>query len=163
MATKRLMKEFSLVQKSIPSDSEYPNILTLQPQDTLFQWKGTISGPKDTPFEGYKWGLIIDIPHTYPSSPPSVKFANKICHPNVNFQTGEICLNILNQEHWSPAWNLINVIVAILQLLGNPEPLSPLNIDVSNLLKLGDMSAYDGLIKYYAVRYGLKDEDGILD
>lgn len=157
MATKRLMKEFALLKKTLPSETEYPNIISLEPQDSLFQWKSIISGPIETPFENHQWELTIEIPQNYPIAPPSVKFVNKICHPNVNFQTGEICLNILNQEHWSPAWNLLNVIVAILQLLANPEPLSPLNIDISNVLKLGDMEAYNGLIKYYAVKFGLKE------
>lgn len=41
----------------------------------------------------------------YPMAPPSIRFVTKVFHPNVNFDSGEICLDILKRE-WSPAWSL---------------------------------------------------------
>lgn len=43
-------------------------------------------------------------------------------------QTGEICLDILKTT-WSPAWTLQSVCRAILALLSQAEPDSPLNCD----------------------------------
>lgn len=70
-------------------------------------------------------------------------------HCNVNYETGSICLNILTPEHWSPAWDLLHVLEAIIQLLSDPEPDSPLDIDLANILRAQDRSAYYGLVNYY--------------
>ncbi|KAH3676086.1 hypothetical protein WICMUC_002383 [Wickerhamomyces mucosus] len=154
MATKRLMKEFSLIKKEIKSNPEYSNVIFLEPLDNLFEWRCILKGPAKTPFEQGKWELSVQVPEQYPIQPPKLKFKNKICHPNINFNTGEICLNILNQDQWSPAWNLLSTAVAVLLLLQNPEPTSPLNIDIANILKLNDKMAYDSLIRYYTYRFG---------
>lgn len=154
MSTRRLMQELNSIQKEI-SDGEYDRIVSLEPTDDLYQWRAKLKGPVGSPFEKGQWELSIKIPTNYPLSPPTMTFKNKICHPNVNFQTGEICLDIL-QNQWTPAWTLLNTLVAVLLLLQDPEPNSPLNIDISNLLKNGDKKGYDGLIRYYTHKYAVK-------
>jgi peroxin-4 len=49
--------------------------------------------------------MNITISNDYPVTPPSITFVSKVFHPNVNFGTGEICLDILKKE-WSPAWSV---------------------------------------------------------
>lgn len=148
------MKEYTTIQRELQGNKDFENIVSLEPTGDLFSWRGVIRGPKNSPFQRGQWSIIIEIPQSYPSSPPKMTFDNKVCHPNVNFQTGEICLDIL-QNQWTPAWTLLSTITAILLLLEDPEPNSPLNIDVSNLLKSGDMKAYNGLIRYYTHKYTL--------
>lgn len=75
--------------------------------------------------------------------------STKIPHCNVDFRTGEICLDILKKETWSPAWTLQSSVLAIVVLLDNPEPDSPLNIDMANLVRGGDATAIKSMINYY--------------
>lgn len=90
MATKRLMKEYTNIQKELDKNDEYQNILKLEPLNDLFNWKSTIRGPEGSPFEGGVWDIRINVPHDYPISPPKMEFVNKICHPNVNFKVSII-------------------------------------------------------------------------
>jgi peroxin-4 len=154
MGTKRLMKEYTAIQRELKSNKEHSNIVSLEPVGDLFTWNAVINGPVNSPFQQGQWSISIEIPQNYPATPPKMKFNNRMCHPNVNFKTGEICLDIL-QSQWTPAWTLLSTMTAILLLLEDPEPNSPLNIDVSNLLKNGDIKAYNGLIKYYTHKYAL--------
>jgi peroxin-4 len=62
--------------------------------------------------------------------------------------TGEICLDIL-KNHWTPAWSLSLACQALLVLLSNPEPSSPLNCDAGNLLRCKDFRGFSSLSKIF--------------
>jgi len=68
-------------------------------EDNIFFWKGTITGSKDTVFEGTEYKLSLSFPNDYPFKPPKVKFETACFHPNVDVH-GNICLDIL-QVNWS--------------------------------------------------------------
>ena len=74
-------------------------------EDDLYEWEAMIIGPKGTPYEDGLFELEIRIPRDYPYKPPMIKFKTKIYHCNID-QSGEICLDILRQEKWSPVLNL---------------------------------------------------------
>lgn len=63
-------------------------------EDNIFCWKGTITGSKDTVFEGTEYKLSLAFPNEYPFKPPTVKFETACFHPNVDV-FGNICLDIL--------------------------------------------------------------------
>lgn len=63
-------------------------------EDNIFCWKGTISGSKDTVFEGTDYKLSLSFPSEYPFKAPKVKFETSCFHPNVDIY-GNICLDIL--------------------------------------------------------------------
>lgn len=103
----------------------------------------------DERFLGGLWHLRIAIPHNYPLAPPTINFTTRISHPNISFTTGEICLTLLTTEHWSPVYTLSSTLTAIQQLLTDPQPDSPLNVDVAALLRDGDIPAWESVVRYW--------------
>ncbi|CUM67879.1 uncharacterized protein PRCAT00005590001 [Priceomyces carsonii] len=154
MSEKRLFKEYQQLLKASPSLTNH-QIINLEPVDasqSIYDWKATISKKtaEDSPYYyNGQWTINISLDSRYPNKPPKVEFSKTtpIYHPNINPKTGEICLDILKSEGWSPAWNLTNVVVAILMLIDDPEPDSPLNIDLANLFR-NDKVAFESMAQY---------------
>jgi peroxin-4 len=71
-----------------------------------------------------------------------------ICHPNVHFQTGEICLDVL-KENWTPVLGIVGALESVVRLLGEPGVDSPLNVDVAGLLRQGDTVGARGLVGFW--------------
>ncbi|KAK4631494.1 Ubiquitin-conjugating enzyme E2 16 [Fulvia fulva] len=146
MATKRLIKELDAFRRS-PSSA----LTRLEPQsdEDLFHLVATLKGPEGTAYEGGLWHLTISIPPTYPNTAPEIRFQTPICHPNVNFKTGEICLDLLKTS-WTPAYGVVTSLEAVSQLLSaGGEPESPLNVDIARLYRGGDWVAAEGLVRFY--------------
>lgn len=120
-------------------------------EENIYSWQAVINGPEDSPFSGGKFTLAVQIPETYPFAPPIVTFKTKIFHPNIHFKSGEICLDILKPEQWTPAWTIQSVCQAIIVLLGSPAADSPLNCDAGNLLRSNDIRGYESLAHMYTV------------
>lgn len=86
-----------------------------------------INGPKDSYYETQEFKLHLEIPKDYPFKSPSVGFISKIYHPNVDYTSGSICLDVLNQK-WAPIYDLVNIYnIFIPQLLMYPNADDPLN------------------------------------
>ncbi len=114
--------------------------------------QATISGPPGSPFEGGRFEMELEVPENYPLTPPKAKFVTKVFHPNVHFKTGEICLDILKTA-WTPAWTLQSVCRAIIALLEDPDPSSPLNCDAGNMVRAGDVRAYRSMARMYVEKH----------
>lgn len=145
---KRLTNEISDL-RSQPNEA----VLHLGPatDDDLFRWEAVLKGPRDqsSPYAGGLWLLSIEIPPNYPLSPPKVRFVTPVCHPNVHWTTGEICLTLLTSEHWAPSYTLSSTMSAIQQLLSDPGLDSPLNVDIANLYREDDAVGWESLIRYW--------------
>ncbi|KAJ5819929.1 hypothetical protein N7474_005520 [Penicillium riverlandense] len=144
--TQRLLRELKDYTKS-PNEA----LLHLGPVDEedLLHWEAVLKGVAGTPYEGGLWHLRIAIPSNYPLAPPTIHFATRISHPNISFTTGEICLTLLTTEHWSPVYTLSTTLTAIHQLLTDPQPDSPLNVDVAALLRDGDLAGWESVVRYW--------------
>lgn len=106
-----------------------------QEDDNVNKIDVKIFGPKDSMYEDYEWIISIELPPDYPFKSPSVGFKTKIYHPNVDFVSGSICLDVINQE-WTPMYNLLHIVETFIpQLLTYPNPTDPLNISAAELMQ----------------------------
>ncbi|AEE76325.1 putative ubiquitin-conjugating enzyme E2, ubiquitin-conjugating enzyme/RWD [Arabidopsis thaliana] len=123
---KRLQSELmGLMMGADPGISAFPE------EDNIFCWKGTITGSKDTVFEGTEYRLSLTFSNDYPFKSPKVKFETCCFHPNVDLY-GNICLDIL-QDKWSSAYDVRTILLSIQSLLGEPNISSPLNNQAAQL------------------------------
>ena len=53
-------------------------------------------GPRNTPYEGGLFEILIEFPTDYPNHGPEFRFKNKIYHLNVDPKNGLICIASLN-------------------------------------------------------------------
>ncbi|CAM9868633.1 unnamed protein product [Chrysoparadoxa australica] len=144
---KRLRKEVQNISKNNDSSIKLtPN------DDDIRRWKAELTGPPGTPYEGGVYELVVEVGPQYPMSPPIMKFVTKVFHPNVHFETGEICLDILKKE-WSPAWSIQASCRAIISLLADPAADSPLNCDAGNMIRANDMRAFNSMARMYTLDF----------
>lgn len=145
----RIKKEIDALHKN--NDEQISLIVN---PENMFFWYGVIKGPPDSIYEGFKFELDIKINDDYPLTPPNIKFITKIFHPNVLFDTGEICLDVLKKE-WSPAWDIQSACRAILSLLAEPAADSPLNCDAGNMIRENDIIAFKSTAKMYCIEFAV--------
>eukprot|EP00126_Sphaerothecum_destruens_P010557 Sdes_comp20773_c0_seq1m16807 len=160
-ANRRLFKEIlqleslgenSFSVKNIDGNAKSHFRLEFLPDFGFRRWAAFLTPMEGSLYHGGVFELRIDIPEAYPISPPSIRFLTKICHPNIHFKTGEICLDILSSA-WSPVWTLQSCLFAISLLMDNPEHDSPLNCDAGNLLRCGDLVGFQSLARMYTRIY----------
>jgi len=127
MRQRRIAKEIQLITRNPPK-----GISVTIDENNIDYWKAVIEGPPDTPYEGGKFLLDVFFPEKYPYSPPIIKFATKVYHPNISF-FGKICLDTLKETGWVAAMQTSALLQTIQQLLANPNLEDPLNLEVNNL------------------------------
>jgi ubiquitin-protein ligase len=114
-------------------------------ENNILDWKFTLLGPQDSPYEGGIYNGTIKFPKEYPHKPPVVTFTSKIFHPNV-YVDGKLCISILHEgndttgyeheiERWRPIQNIRTIFLSIISLLNEPNPESAANIDAAKLLR----------------------------
>ncbi|KAH9385667.1 ubiquitin-conjugating enzyme E2 H [Nematocida major] len=94
-----------------------------------------IDGPAGTPFSGGRYKIRIFLPREFPFKSPSIGFVTKVFHPNIDENSGTVCLDVLNQV-WSPLYDVLNIVETFLpQLLAYPNPDDPLNIEAGRMFR----------------------------
>ncbi len=91
MSDARIQKEF----QTISSQKEFRVWLV---NNDFRHWKAVIGGPNDSVYDGGQFQIDIKIPNSYPFQPPKIQFDTKIWHTNISSRTGDISLNILNND-----------------------------------------------------------------
>ena len=91
-----------------------------------------MQGPTETPYEGRFFVLKLAFTSDFPAAPPRGYFVTKLYHPNVDPQTGAICVNTLKKD-WTAETTLAHVLAVIRCLLIVPFPESSLNDEAGKL------------------------------
>jgi ubiquitin-conjugating enzyme E2 H len=134
------------------------NYKVTQDKDNCMDFIVEFVGPKNTLYEGGQWTIHVVLPDQYPYKSPSIGFLNKIYHPNVDEQSGTVCLDVINQA-WSPMFDLVNVFDVFLpQLLGYPNPTDPLNPEAAAIL-MKDEKRYEAKVRDYVAKYAQSDKE----
>jgi len=119
----RLRKEINeLIQN--PVDGVFVNIMTIT------HWKGTIIGPKNTPYENLDFKFEIKFDNDYPFVPPNIRFITLMWHPNVAFgkdapEPGKLVIDMLT--NWSPAYRMSTILEYIKTIFGKPEEVNAIS------------------------------------
>lgn len=102
--------------------------------DDLTELDILLAGPSHTPFAAGVWKLHLAIPNDYPQHPPTANFRTPIFHPNVDPQTGGVCVETLKRD-WDNKLTLRDVLITISCLLIQPNPDSALNAEAGALIQ----------------------------
>ena len=126
--------------------------------NNITHWEATINGSEDSDSKNGIFLLYIKIPPDYPYKPPIYKFKTKILHPNINEESGNICINILKKD-WNPSLTISNVLVSIVALLYNPNFSDPYSGTALTLHKKNDGDKeYKKQIQEWVKRYSAGEQ-----
>jgi|APCry1669192647_1035423.scaffolds.fasta_scaffold00386_12 ubiquitin-protein ligase len=114
--------------------------------ENLCDFNIKLKGPKNTPYQGGIFTLNFSVKN-FPTEMPSVKFITKIMHPNVNYNSGTICLDILKNQWMGHSMNIKYIIDCIYNLLETPNPDDPYNIDIVNIYKKNYKKYLEEIVK----------------
>ena len=153
-AMRRIKEEYSeLANKSIDNIGA---TIGLVDEHDIFEWKATLTGPKDSSYAGGIFLLRIKFPDNYPKKPPDVYFITPMYHVNINplkltnVRLGHVCINTLN--HWKPETSMREVLKEIFALFYVPNPNSPYGLDRADELRF-NKPLHEAKIKYFTQKY----------
>ena len=120
---KRILREFSSLQKSLPFNYE-TSIFFRYCEDSINKIKFLIIGPKDTPYQDGCYIFDMLLPTSYPLTNPRVNFLTTgkgtvRFNPNL-YNNGKVCLSLLGTwqgETWNENSTILQVLVSIQSLI----------------------------------------------
>ena len=148
MALKRLRKDFFEMEHDPPALCSAAPI-----GDDFFLWEAIILGAPNSCYAGGIFKLHLKFSSDYPFKPPTVTFLTKIYHPNIKFENGNICLDILSNQ-WKIVYGVPQILLSITGLLDEPNPDSPYNDEAADLYQR-NRSAYNQKAAEYVRKYAM--------
>lgn len=131
MASKKPQRQRRLERELSNISEDPPEKCSAQPTDgNLSNWIANIKGPDDSPYRNGIFKLNVSFPEDYPNRPPTVEFATKVYHPNIDPQNGFIGLSILHED-WCPALTISPILISIQAFLSSPDPTNPVSPEIA--------------------------------
>lgn len=115
---KIIEKEIVLLQNDLQENSH--KYCFVRDEDNLFKIKLALFGPPQTAYANGVFQVNIFVPEGYPNKAPSIKFATKLYHPNISFESGEVDAEIL-EKIWRPSLSIAKLVNVIYGLLAQPK------------------------------------------
>jgi len=127
-------------------------------EDNLFNWKGGLCGPRQTPYCGGFFLFYITFTENYPQEAPEVCFKTPIYHVNINpikegknnKSLGFACNSTLNW--WNPKSNMRNLLNNIFSLFFIANPEIPYSIEIAKEF-INNKELYDKKARYFTKKY----------
>lgn len=106
---------------------------------------------KNSPYFGQTYEVDVLVPPEYPFKHPQCRFVSHIFHPNIDANTGKICLNIINDNNteWTTAQNIQSIAIGLQSLVYGPNCDSPLNLDAGCIFRYNDHRCYKSMVDYF--------------
>jgi len=148
-AIKRITRELAEISKDPPTG------VSASPasEDDMFKWNVLIQGPKNSPYQGGIFTLLLALPTEYPFKPPVLSFTTKIYHPNVsNDDKGSMCLGILRSDNWKPSCKIMQVLEMARGLLAEPNIDDAVETSIAEEYK-SNFSAFEKTAKSWTKQY----------
>lgn len=117
-------------------------------------WQASVTGPVGSPYEGGIFYLYIQVPYSYPMSPPVVRFLTRILHPNVS-RHGDVGIDSV-QHNWSLALTISKVLISIQSLLTDPYTAVCMEPELGEIY-VRDRARFESLARRWTWRYAMRD------
>ncbi|CAO2043437.1 unnamed protein product [Urochloa humidicola] len=116
----------------------------------LMVWNCIVPGKQGADWEGGYFPLTLNFDENYPTRAPVCKFPAGFFHVNV-YSSGQVCLSILGGG-WKPSITVRQILIAIQDLLDNPNPASSAQHLCCDLL-VKNLPEYKNRVRQEANRY----------
>ncbi|XP_023574070.1 ubiquitin-conjugating enzyme E2 U [Octodon degus] len=156
-------RAYSLLQRDFRElmRKSYKGITASPISEDMMQWKADIQGLQNSPWQGLVFELAIHFTPDYNFVPPAVRFVTIPFHPNVDPDTGEPCIDFLNNSaKWNSRYTLGSILLALQVMLSNPGLENPVNLEAAQMLN-EDQSMYEVVLQRLFQR-SLQSEEGCL-
>ncbi|CAK1550685.1 unnamed protein product [Leptosia nina] len=117
-------------------------------------WQASVTGPAGSPYEGGVFYLYVQVPYSYPMSPPVVRFLTRILHPNVS-RHGDVGIDSVH-HNWSLALTISKVLISIQSLLTDPYTNVCMEPELGEMY-VKDRSKFEALARQWTWKYAMLD------
>ncbi|XP_029803886.1 ubiquitin-conjugating enzyme E2 U isoform X3 [Suricata suricatta] len=123
-------------------ENNFKGITAFPVSEDLMEWGADIQGLQNTFWQGSLFQLTINFTSEYNFVPPAVKFLTIPFHPNVDQNTGQACIDFLDDPaKWSTSYTLSSILLTLQVMLSNPVVENPVNLEAAQML-IKDESLY---------------------